>query len=159
MKKQVKFNSTITIHYDPEDLTDDLKEYRKSDVLQRQMDALRMKNLLSPILTLTHRSKIWKSLNLSANDVQLTNDVNTKLEGNALFYFFFFIFYKYNNILNKFFGFSITSFLILLKKNYNHNKRVSTPTIVLFARRSSRKQFLFKCAVIGKFIVIYLFLF
>jgi len=38
MKKQVKFNSTITIHYDPEDLTDDLKEYRKSDVLQRQMD-------------------------------------------------------------------------------------------------------------------------
>jgi hypothetical protein len=158
MKKQVKFNSTITIHYDPEDLTDDLKEYRKSDVLQRQMDALRMKNLLSPILTLTHRSKIWKSLNLSANDVQLTNDVNTKLEGNALF-FFFLIFYKYNNILNKFFGFSITSFLILLKKNYNHNKRVSTPTIVLFARRSSRKQFLFKCAVIGKFIVIYLFLF
>jgi len=156
MKKQVKFNSTITIHYDPEDLTDDLKEYRKSDVLQRQMDALRMKNLLSPILTLTHRSKIWKSLNLSANDVQLTNDVNTKLEGNALF---FLIFYKYNNILNKFFGFSITSFLILLKKNYNHNKRVSTPTIVLFARRSSRKQFLFKCAVIGKFIVIYLFLF
>lgn len=156
MKKQVKFNSTITIHYDPEDLTDDLKEYRKSDVLQRQMDALRMKNLLSPILTLTHRSKIWKSLNLSANDVQLTNDVNTKLEGNALF---FLIFYKYNNILNKFFGFSITSFLILLKKNYNHNKKVSTPTIVLFARRSSRKQFLFKCAVIGKFIVIYLFLF
>lgn len=156
MKKQVKFNSTITIHYDPEDLTDDLKEYRKSDVLQRQMDALRMKNLLSPILTLTHRSKIWKSLNLSANDVQLTNDVNTKLEGNVLF---FLIFYKYNNILNKFFGFSITSFLILLKKNYNHNKRVSTPTIVLFARRSSRKQFLFKCAVIGKFIVIYLFLF
>ena len=156
MKKQVKFNSTITIHYDPEDLTDDLKEYRKSDVLQRQMDALRMKNLLSPILTLTHRSKIWKSLNLSANDVQLTNDVNTKLEGNAPF---FLIFYKYNNILNKFFGFSITPFLILLKKNYNHNKRVSTPTIVLFARRSSRKQFLFKCAVIGKFIVIYLFLF
>jgi len=156
MKKQVKFNSTITIHYDPEDLTDDLKEYRKSDVLQRQMDALRMKNLLSPILTLTHRSKIWKSLNLSANDVQLTNDVNTKLEGNALF---FLIFYKYNNILNKFFGFSITSFLILLKKNYNHNTRVSTPTILLFARRSSRKQFLFKCAVIGKFIVIYLFLF
>jgi hypothetical protein len=156
MKKQVKFNSTITIHYDPEDLTDDLKEYRKSDVLQRQMDALRMKNLLSPILTLTHRSKIWKSLNLSANDVQLTNDVNTKLEGNVLF---FLIFYKYNNILNKFFGFSITSFLILLKKNYNHNKRVSTPTILLFARRSSRKQFLFKCAVIGKFIVIYLFLF
>ena len=100
MKKQVKFNSTITIHYDPEDLTDDLKEYRKSDVLQRQMDALRMKNLLSPILTLTHRSKIWKSLNLSANDVQLTNDVNTKLEGNGLF---FLIFYKYNNILNKFF--------------------------------------------------------
>jgi hypothetical protein len=46
-----------------------------------------MKNLLSPILTLTHRSKIWKSLNLSANDVQLTNDVNTKLEGNALFFF------------------------------------------------------------------------
>jgi hypothetical protein len=89
MKKQVKFNSTITIHYDPEDLTDDLKEYRKSDVLQRQMDALRMKNLLSPILTLTHRSKIWKSLNLSANDVQLTNDVNTKLEGNVLFFFFF----------------------------------------------------------------------
>jgi len=156
MKKQVKFNSTITIHYDPEDLTDDLKEYRKSDVLQRQMDALRMKNLLSPILTLTHRSKIWKSLNLSANDVQLTNDVNTKLEGNVLF---FLIFYKYNNILNKFFGFSITSFLILLKKNYNHNTRVSTPTILLFARRSSRKQFLFKCAVIGKFIVIYLFLF
>jgi hypothetical protein len=47
-----------------------------------------MKNLLSPILTLTHRSKIWKSLNLSANDVQLTNDVNTKLEGNALFFNF-----------------------------------------------------------------------
>jgi hypothetical protein len=111
MKKQVKFNSTITIHYDPEDLTDDLKEYRKSDVLQRQMDALRMKNLLSPILTLTHRSKIWKSLNLSANDVQLTNDVNTKLEGNALFYFLFFIFYKYNNILNKIFWFQHHIFL------------------------------------------------
>jgi hypothetical protein len=109
MKKQVKFNSTITIHYDPEDLTDDLKEYRKSDVLQRQMDALRMKNLLSPILTLTHRSKIWKSLNLSANDVQLTNDVNTKLEGNALF--FFLIFYKYNNILNKIFWFQHHTFL------------------------------------------------
>ncbi len=156
MKKQVKFNSTITIHYDPEDLTDDLKEYRKSDVLQRQMDALRMKNLLSPILTLTHRSKIWKSLNLSANDVQLTNDVNTKLEGNDLFLNFFTHIIIF---LTKFFGFSITPFLILLKKNYNHNKRVSTPTIVLFARRSSRKQFLFKCAVIGKFNVIYLFLF
>jgi hypothetical protein len=38
MKKQVTFNSTITVHYDPEDLADDLKEYRKSDVLQRQMD-------------------------------------------------------------------------------------------------------------------------
>ncbi len=92
MKKQVMFNSTITVHYDPEDLADDLKEYRKSDVLQRQMDALRMKNLLSPIITLTHCSKIWKSFNLSANesirDVQLytvSNDVNNKLEGNDLF--------------------------------------------------------------------------
>jgi len=108
MKKQVTFNSTITVHYDPEDLADDLKEYRKSDVLQRQMDALRMKNLLSPILTLTHRSKIWKSLNLSANDVQLTNDVNTKLEGNDLF---FKIFYKYNNIFNKIFWFQHHTFL------------------------------------------------
>ncbi len=92
MKKQVTFNSTITVHYDPEDLADDLKEYRKSDVLQRQMDALRMKNLLSPILTLTHRSKIWKSLsaNESICDVQVysvSNDVNTKLEGNDLNFF------------------------------------------------------------------------
>jgi hypothetical protein len=90
----VTFNSTLTIHYDPEDLADDLKEYRKSDVLQRQMDALRMKNLLSPILTLTHRSKIWKTFNLSANesicDVQLysVSNVNTKLEGNDFNFFF-----------------------------------------------------------------------
>jgi ASC-1-like (ASCH) protein len=66
MNKQLSFNSTPTIIYDPENLADDLREYRKSNIFQKKMDALRMEKLLSPILTVTHRLKIWKKLYSSA---------------------------------------------------------------------------------------------
>jgi len=40
-----------------------LHEARKSDFLQRQADKMRMEHLLNPILSTSHRQKIFEKLN------------------------------------------------------------------------------------------------
>jgi hypothetical protein len=60
--KHVHFNLTPTIVYETEDIAEDLQKCRKSDFMQRKADAARFERLLSPILSLEHRTKIWNKL-------------------------------------------------------------------------------------------------
>ena len=60
--KHVHFNLTPTIVYETEDIAEDLQKCRKSDFMQRKGDAARFERLLSPILSLDHRTKIWNKL-------------------------------------------------------------------------------------------------
>jgi hypothetical protein len=60
--KRVHFNLTPFIIYEPEDIAQDLQEYRKSDFMQRKADAARFERVLSPIFSLEHRIKIWNKL-------------------------------------------------------------------------------------------------
>jgi hypothetical protein len=60
--KHVHFNLTPTIVYETEDIAEDLQKCRKSDFMQRKADAARFERLLSPILSLDHRTKIWNKL-------------------------------------------------------------------------------------------------
>jgi len=61
-KKEVQFNLEPTIIYEPTDMAEDLKAYRKDNYLQKKADAARYERILSPILSLTHRKKIWNIL-------------------------------------------------------------------------------------------------
>ena len=60
--KHVHFNLNPTIVYETEDIAEDLQKCRKSDFMQRKADAARFERLLSPILSLDHRTKIWNKL-------------------------------------------------------------------------------------------------
>ena len=60
--KHVHFNLTPTIVYETEDIAEDLQKCRKSDFMQRKADAARFERLLSPILSLEHRTNIWNKL-------------------------------------------------------------------------------------------------
>ena len=60
--QHVHFNLTPTIVYETEDIAEDLQKCRKSDFMQRKADAARFERLLSPILSLEHRTKIWNKL-------------------------------------------------------------------------------------------------
>ena len=60
--KHVHFNLTPTIVYETEDIAEDLQKCRKRDFMQRKADAARFERLLSPILSLEHRTKIWNKL-------------------------------------------------------------------------------------------------
>jgi hypothetical protein len=60
--KHVHFNLTPTIVYETEDIAEDLQKCRKSDFMQRKADAARFERILSPILSLDHRTKIWNKL-------------------------------------------------------------------------------------------------
>ena len=59
----VHFNLIPTIFEDPENIAEELREYRKSNVFQKKADAARFENILTPILTLSHRQKIWNQIN------------------------------------------------------------------------------------------------
>ena len=56
--KYVHFNLTPTIIYEPNDLAQDLQQYRTNNFMQRKADAARFERLLSPILSSEHRTKI-----------------------------------------------------------------------------------------------------
>jgi hypothetical protein len=60
--KYVHFNLTPTIIYEPNDLAQDLQQYRTNNFMQRKADAARFERLLSPILSSEHRTKIWQKL-------------------------------------------------------------------------------------------------
>jgi hypothetical protein len=60
--KHVHFSLSPTIIYEPDDITEDLREYRKNNDLQKKADMARYTKLLTPILTLDHRRKIWTKL-------------------------------------------------------------------------------------------------
>jgi hypothetical protein len=66
-KKEVHFNLEPTIIYDPTDMTEDLQAYRKDNYLQKKADAARYEKILSPILSLNHRKKIWNILQQNIN--------------------------------------------------------------------------------------------
>lgn len=57
--KKVDFNDEFKIIEEPKDLQKALQKSRQSDYFQRQLDKLRMNNLLAPILNAAHREKIW----------------------------------------------------------------------------------------------------
>lgn len=61
-KKHVIFNLVPNVIYDSDDLTKELNEYRKSNIFQKKADALRMEKMLSPILSVEHRLKIWNKI-------------------------------------------------------------------------------------------------
>jgi hypothetical protein len=64
-KKKVSFDLTPTIYMEEnEELSKMLQEARKSDYFQRQLDKLRMHNMLTPILSPEHRDKIMLRNNL-----------------------------------------------------------------------------------------------
>jgi hypothetical protein len=60
--KHVHFNLIPNIIYENEDIAEDLRKSRQSDFMQRKADAIRFERLLSPILSLQHRTKIWNRL-------------------------------------------------------------------------------------------------
>lgn len=64
LKKKVSFDlSQIQYWYEPVEQSKALHEARKSDFLQRQADKMRMEHLLNPILSTSHRQKIFQKLN------------------------------------------------------------------------------------------------
>jgi hypothetical protein len=57
--KKVRFNDNVTIIQEPPELSDDLRNSRKSDFYQRQADKFRYELMLQPIFNNKHRSKIF----------------------------------------------------------------------------------------------------
>jgi hypothetical protein len=65
-KKKVYFNLTPTIIYEPLDVVDELKQYRRNNEIQKKADKERMERILSPILSLEHRYKIYVKMTMSS---------------------------------------------------------------------------------------------
>ena len=63
-KKKVYFNLTPTIIYEPLDLVDELKQYRRNNEIQRKADKERIERILSPILSSEHRYKIYVKMTM-----------------------------------------------------------------------------------------------
>jgi hypothetical protein len=63
-KKRVYFNLTPTIIYEPLDLVDELKQYRRNNEIQRKADKERIERILSPILSSEHRNKIYVKMTM-----------------------------------------------------------------------------------------------
>ena len=61
-KKHVNFNCVPSVIYDSDDLAKELNEYRKSNIFQKKADTLRMEKMLSSILSVEHRLKIWNKI-------------------------------------------------------------------------------------------------
>ena len=57
--KSVTFSNVIQIIFEPKNIREDLQMARTSDLSQRQADKARRERLLNPILTKTHRAKIF----------------------------------------------------------------------------------------------------
>ena len=58
------FNLTPTIIYEPLDLVDELKQYRRNNEIQRKADKERIERILSPILSSEHRNKIYVKMTM-----------------------------------------------------------------------------------------------
>jgi len=71
----VHFNLTPTIIYEPEELSNDLREYRKDTFQRRQADKCRLERMLSPILTIEHRCKIYDRMKASETSTTLHHAV------------------------------------------------------------------------------------
>jgi hypothetical protein len=65
MKKNVRFNDVITVIEEPPELVEDLYRSRKSDWAQKKLDKIRMEQLITPILDLNHRKKIYNTFYLN----------------------------------------------------------------------------------------------
>ena len=63
-KKRVYFNLTPTIIYDPVDMADELKQYRRNNEIQKKADKARIERILSPILSSEHRNKIYVKMTM-----------------------------------------------------------------------------------------------
>ena len=61
-KCSVKFSNNPEIILEPENLAKELHEARTSDFKQRQADRERQERLLAPILTRTHREKMFRKI-------------------------------------------------------------------------------------------------
>ena len=60
--KQVRFSDNIIIILEPDHISEHLKQSRISDFSRRQADMNRMERMLSPILSIEHRKKIFDKL-------------------------------------------------------------------------------------------------
>ena len=60
--KKVKFSDKITIHPEPQNLSDDLKKSRINNYVQRKADYDRMEQLLKPIFSNEHRKKVFDKI-------------------------------------------------------------------------------------------------
>ena len=63
-KKRVYVNLTPTIIYEPLDLVDELKQYRRNNEIQRKADKERIERILSPILSSEHRYIIYVKMTM-----------------------------------------------------------------------------------------------
>ena len=60
--KSVKFSKNVNVIMEPKNLAEKLWLARTSDFTQRQADKARMERLLTPILSTTHRGKIYQKI-------------------------------------------------------------------------------------------------
>ena len=60
--KSVKFSKNVKVIVEPKNLAEKLWLARTSDFTQRQADKARMERLLTPILSTTHRGKIYQKM-------------------------------------------------------------------------------------------------
>ena len=60
--KTVRFSNVITIIFEPKYLAEDLHLMRIGDFIMRWADRDRMERLLTPILTHSHREKIYRKI-------------------------------------------------------------------------------------------------
>ena len=60
--KKVKFSDKITIHPEPQNLSDDLQKSRMNNYVQRKADYDRMERLLKPIFSVENRKKLFDQI-------------------------------------------------------------------------------------------------
>lgn len=64
-RKCVTFSEEVSIILEPENMSEDLLSSRINQLFQRQADHLRMERLIAPILSPTHRKRIYEKFYLN----------------------------------------------------------------------------------------------
>ena len=64
-RKCVTFSKEVSIILEPENMSEDLLNSRINQLFQRQADHLRMERLIAPILSPTHRKRIYEKFYLT----------------------------------------------------------------------------------------------
>lgn len=80
--KKVTFTTALDVIYEDPNLSEDLKLARMSDFIQRQADKARMERLLNPILSISHREKMKRMVEVSQKwleERQLSSDKKLSL--------------------------------------------------------------------------------